>query len=161
MKLSRRQLRKLILETIRQTEPGYHMSYVPDTKRISYTALVLDDMSRQALLQYVPEGWKPIAHHMTLITPASHKGTRLPERFLNQQASVIATGIVGDDKVLAAVIDTSMSLLPMIGPSFPHITIATNPMTKGKPYMSNQLDPSMIQHIQPVMLTGTIKEVMR
>jgi len=161
MKLTRKKLRRLIQEMVRQSEPGYHMSYPPDTKRISYTALVLDDISHQALLQYVPDGWKPIAHHMTLITPREHKGVRLPQRFLNQQASVTATGIVGDDKVLAAVIDTSQSLLPMLGPGFPHVTIATNPMTKGKPFMSNQLKPSMAQQIQPLILTGVIQEILQ
>ena len=38
-------------------------------KSIDYTALVLNDLGNRALLPYVPEGWTPVAHHMTIINP--------------------------------------------------------------------------------------------
>jgi len=167
MKITRIQLRKIIQEAIRQNEPGYNISLKPDTKRISYTALVLDDASHNALLQYVPEGWRVYAHHMTLIAPGNQSGVRLPERYLEQPASIVATGIVADDRVIAAVIDLSQSdsILPMSGPIFPHVTIATNPLTKGKPHMSNQLDPDPygenFSPIAPIKLSGIIKEIAR
>ena len=59
---------------------------------------LLDQPSHQALLQYVPEGWKAYAHHMTLITPNDQKGTRLPERFLGSQASITVNAIAEDEK---------------------------------------------------------------
>jgi len=49
----------------------------------------------------------------------------------------------------------------MSGPIFPHVTIATNPLTKGKPQMSNQLDPFNAQPIAPIKLSGIIKEIAR
>ena len=164
MKLSREKLRQLIIEAIRQTEPGYHISYPPDTKamKINYTALVLDPQSQQALAQYTPPGWKPISHHMTMIAPTHQKGSRLPQHYLNQPATIVISGIVGDDRVMAGVVDVMQSdNLPIKGPAFPHVTICTNPATKGKPFHSNQLDPSMAEPIQPIVLTGMIQEILR
>ena len=51
------------------------------------------------------------------------------------------------------------SILPVRGPIFPHVTIATNPVLKGKPYMSNQLDLSQEQAIEPIRLSGVIQEI--
>ena len=149
MKITRRELRQLIREVI--------------TSGISYTALVLDEASHNMLLQYVPSGWQPYAHHMTLISPRDQKGVRLPGRFLGSSASITVTGIVGDDRVIAAVVDPSDAVLPMIGPTFPHVTIATNPdpEVKGKPFMSNQLNPLDAQPVEPLILTGTIQELMQ
>ena len=164
MKITKRELRQLIMEMIRQNEPGYRMTYPPDTKamRINYTALVLDEQSHQLLAQYAPPGWKVFAHHMTLIAPTHQKGSRLPDYYLNQPAQIVISGIVGDDRVMAGVVDVMDSdNLPIKGPSFPHVTICTNPATKGKPFHSNQLDPSMAQPIQPIALTGTIQEILR
>ena len=164
MKLTRKKLRQLIIEAIRQTEPGYHISYPPDTKamKLNYTALVLDPQSQQILAQHTPPGWKPVSHHMTMIAPTHQKGSRLPEQYLNQPATIVISGIVGDDRVMAGVVDELQSdNLPIKGPNFPHVTICTNPATKGKPFHSNQLDPSMAQPIQPIVLTGTIQEILR
>ena len=147
MKITRRQLKYLIREVI--------------TSGIGYTALVLDAESQNMLMQYSPAGWKPHAHHMTLISPRDQKGVRLPGRFLGSPASITVTGIVADDRVIAAVIDPSSSILPMIGPTFPHVTIATNPAAEGKPFMSNQLDPMSAQPVAPLTLTGTIQEIMQ
>ena len=147
------------MESIRQSEPGYHMSFVPDTKHISYTALVLDEPSRNLLLRYVPDGWKPHAHHMPLIAPTHQKGVRLPHRYIGQPASIPITSITGDDRVLAAIVNLDANVLPMAGPKFPHVTIATNPLSNGKPYMSNQLNPLNSQPIEQLVLTGVIQEI--
>jgi hypothetical protein len=161
VKITRKQLREFILESIRQTEPGYHMSFVPDTKNISYTAFVLDEQSHNSLLRYVPEGWKTHAHHMTLIAPTHQKGVRLPQRYIGQPASISISSIVADDRVIAAVVDLDTNVLPMSGPKFPHVTIATNPLSNGKPYMSNQLNPLESQPIEQQVLTGIIQEIKR
>ena len=163
MKITRKQLRKLINEAIRQSEPGYHMSYPPDTKSlgINYTALVLDPQSQQLLSQYTPEGWTPISHHMTMIAPTHQKGSRLPPQYLNQPATIVINSIAGDDRVMAGIVDITQSdNLPIKGPTFPHVTICTNPATKGKPFHSNQLDPQTAQPIEPLVLTGTIQEIL-
>ena len=130
MKITRRQLNKLIQEALRRNEPGYYRSYKPDTKGINYTALVLDEYSHNVLLRFVPAGWKPIAHHMTMISPVLQKGSRLPQHYLNQPGEVTVVGIVGDNRVIAAVIDPAGSTLPYKGPKFLHVTIATNPLAR-------------------------------
>ena len=36
-------------------------------QRVSYSGVVLDEESQQKLLELgVPEGWTPVAHHMTI-----------------------------------------------------------------------------------------------
>ena len=164
MKITRKQLRKLITEAIfvhGETIPDrLGLSLPPDTSNIQYTALVLDQSSQQSLLRYVPAGWIPICHHVTLISPPKQKGQRLPEYYLNQPASVTISSIASDDKVIAAIVDIGLSdPLPYDGPNFLHVTIATNPATKGKPFMSNNLDPSSSSIIQPMRLTGVIQEI--
>jgi len=172
MKISRIQLRQLIQEAIRQNEPGFHRQYFSD-KRVKYTAFILDDISHQKLIgianQLVPgfQQWDPVAHHMTLISPTQQgKFSRLPDRFIDQPASVVATGIVMDNRVAAAVIDLSQSqdLFYMDGPVYPHVTLGINKKgaggsKKNNASMSNQLNPANMIPIQPVILTGIIEEL--
>ena len=97
---------------------------------------------------------------MTLIAPTVQKGRRLPEHYLNRPATVTVDKIVMDDKVMAAVVNPMQSdSLPIDGPSFPHVTIATNPNAGGKPYMSNNLDLNTARIINPIMLSGVIREI--
>lgn len=173
MKITKRQLRQLIQEAIRQNEPGFNRQY-PSERRVKYTALVLDDRSHQALIRqgqrHVPnfDQWNPVAHHMTLISPPMQgKFSRLPERFIGQPASITAVGIVFDNSVAAAVIDLSNSseVLPMDGPSFPHVTVGINKKgpggnKKNNASMSNNLNPgNMTLFVNPILLTGVIKEL--
>jgi len=150
VKISRRQLRKIIRE--------YY--YLP-SHDIEYTAVILDDYSRQLLLQFVPKGWQSIAHHITLIDPTVQKQGRLPKPFIDIDVSVNMIGIVGDNKVLAGVIDPGDVILPYKGPKFLHVTIATNPETGGKPAMSNNLDLDNIKNIKPITLTGILRETIK
>ena len=163
MKLTRTQLRKLIESVF---VPGDRipdrlgLQMKPDTKGITYTALVLDETSRNRLMHLVPTGWKPYCHHMTLIAPTVQKGRRLPEYYLNQEAIITVDKIVVDDKVMAAVVNPMRSdSLPIDGPAFPHVTIATNDSAGGKPYMSNNLDVSSARIINPIILSGIIREL--
>ena len=163
MQITRRQLRKLITEAIfvhGSTIPDrLGLSLPPDTSNIQYTALVLDQTSQQALLRYVPAGWTPICHHVTLISPPNQKFKRYPEYYLNQPASVVISSIIGDDKVVAGVVDINSSdMLPYDGPKFLHVTIATNPSTNGKAMMSNDLNPIGGMPVN-IPLTGIIQEI--
>ena len=172
MKLTRKQLKKLIQEAIRQNEPGFHRQY-PSDRAVKYSAFVLDDASHQALLnianQLVPgfSQWNSVAHHMTLISPPMQgKFSRLPDRFVGQPASVVATGVVMDNRVAAAVIDLSQSqdLFYMDGPVYPHVTLGINKKgpggsKKNNASMSNQLNPGNAVSIQPIILTGIIQEL--
>jgi hypothetical protein len=49
--------------------------------------------------------------------------------------------------------------LPMKGPTFPHITIATNPETGGKPMMSNEFSISDFESVTPITICGKIEEI--
>lgn len=172
MEITKKQLRQLIREAIRQNEPGFHRQY-PSDRTVKYSAFVLDNASHQALLniasQLVPgfSQWNPVAHHMTLISPPMQgKFSRLPDRFVGQTASVVATGVVMDNRVAAAVIDLSQSqdLFYMDGPVYPHVTLGINKKGQGgskknNAAMSNQLNPANAVPIQPIVLTGIIQEL--
>lgn len=172
MKITRKQLQRLIQEAIRQNEPGYHRQY-PSERTVKYSAFVLDDASHQTLIdianQLVPgfQQWKPVAHHMTMISPIMQgKFSRLPERFIGQSASVVVTGVVMDNRVAAAVVDLSQSpdLFYMDGPVYPHVTLGINKSghggnKKNNASMSNQLNPANMIPIQPVVITGVIEEI--
>ena len=168
MKITRKQLKRLIESIFISGDsiPGrLGLQMQPDTKKlgINYTALVLDQGSQIALMQYIPQQYlqpKIYCHHMTLISPTVQKNRRYPEHFLNMPATVTVNAIVMDDKVIAAVVDPTMSdPLPIDGPTFPHVTIATNVAEGGRPAMSNNLDLRTAIPIKPITLTGVIREL--
>ena len=163
MRLTRRQLRKMILEAFEitgdQVDQRLGLRFPPDTSGINYTALVLDDSSHQLLASYAPPGWKVFAHHMTLIAPTMQSGRRV-ESYIGMPATIVIDRIAMDDRVIAGIVNEQLSdPLPLLGPTFPHVTIATNPVVKGKPFHSNQLDISQARPIQQINLTGNIQEL--
>tara|TARA_Y100000310_G_C20621608_1_gene783630 strand:- start:76 stop:672 length:597 start_codon:yes stop_codon:yes gene_type:complete len=132
---------------------------------IEYTALVLDAPSHQKLAALAPEGWKVFSHHMTIINPPNQK-RRLPSRWLGQELSLSVIGIAQGPQVMTALVDLGGMPLPMKGPEYPHVTIATNPAEGGKPAMSNWkfepvFDEYNFEAIGPITITGTIEEVTR
>ena len=163
MKITRKQLKRLIESIFIHGDsiPGrLGLQMKPDTSAIRYTALVLDEASRQTLMNFVPAGWKPYCHHMTLIAPTAQKGRRLPEYYLNQEATITVDKLIADNLVMAAVVNPVLSdSLPIDGPAFPHVTIATNTFNGGKPFMSNNLDVSSARKINPIVLSGVIREL--
>jgi hypothetical protein len=126
---------------------------------VKYTALVLDSSSHSQLASLTPEGWNTFAHHMTIINPPNQK-FRMPTRWLGAKECVTVTAIAQNDQVMTGLIDLGDLPLPMKGPAFPHITIATNPETGGKPVMSNQFSVAEFEQITPVNVCGKIEEVM-
>ena len=146
---------KLLLENwrkyISEVGMGFDMA-----KSIEYTALVLDEPSHQKLSQLAPDGWKVYAHHMTMIPPTKQK-QRLPsEQFY--EGCLTVTGIAQNERVVAVRVDTrSQNLYTKVeGP--PHITIATNPETGGKPAMSNEFGEQDFKSIDPVEVCGKVEE---
>ena len=108
-------------------------------KKISYSAVVLDDESRTKLIQLftpmIPEGWDVFAHHMTI------KLGKLPEESQEKYDLL-------EDKIITLnVVDYAISSLVFaVGVegytsknTKPHITIAVNRNAGGKPVMSNKL----------------------
>ena len=126
---------------------------------IKYTALILDNQSQSQLAQLVPKGWKIYSHHMTIISPPNQK-RRLPSQWLEAEECVKITAIAQNDQVMTGLVDLGGMPLPMKGPSFPHITIATNPETGGKPVMSNGFSMSDFEPVAPITVCGKIEEVL-
>jgi predicted kinase len=119
-----------------------------------FASLVLDDASRSKLLeevsQYIPEGWKVIAHHMTI-----NFGKGLPERFkgdLGKQKTIKAIEIGISEMAIAVKVSGYYS-----DNKIPHITIAINP-NGGKPVMSNNITDWESLDGSPIELHGTITE---
>jgi len=92
------------------------------------------------------------------VNPPNQK-LRLPARWLGAEVCVKAVAVAENEKVKTVLVDVGDILIPMKGPSFPHVTIAVNPAEGGKPFMSNQFSLNDFQSISPIILCGVIEEV--
>lgn len=121
---------------------------------VSYSAVVLDDRSRERLIErfksIIPEGWEIIAHHMTI-----NLGEIDPEfeKYLNMPVRLSVNDIAADDKVMAVGVSGFES-----NNTKPHITLAVNRKAGGKPVMSNNL-MSWEKLKRPLLVTGKVTEV--
>lgn len=122
--------------------------------KISYSAVVLDDKSRDKLIKTfgktIPEDWESLAHHMTInlgeIEPEYEKYVGFPVRLKVDDFAM-------DDKVAAI----GVSGFPTKNVK-PHVTLAVNRQGGGKPMMSNELtDWKPIK--RPIILTGRVEEI--
>lgn len=122
--------------------------------KISYSAVVLDDRSRERLLRkfqdMIPEGWEVIAHHMTI-----NMGEINPEleKYLGMPVHLDVIDFAQDDKVMAVGVTGFETANKK-----PHITLAVNRQAGGKPFMSNNLtrwDPIK----RPLRVVGKVMEV--
>lgn len=148
---------KLIFENWRKLLKEFEMG--EPSKDVEYTAFVLDDNSK--LLEHVPEGWKEYAHHMTIIPP-TEMSQRLPSRWLDYEGCLEVVGIAKNDKVVAARVNLDDLPIPMKIKGLPHITIATNPKTGGKPLMSNDFLEEDFEPLEkPIEVCGKIEEVIK
>jgi predicted kinase len=118
-----------------------------------FASLVLDTNSKNKLLdsvsKYIPEGWKVIAHHMTI-----NFGKGLPEDLKNDlgQTKMITASEIGISEMAIAVKVNGYHSDNAI----PHITIAINP-NGGKPIMSNDItDWKPLE--SPISLSGVVTE---
>jgi hypothetical protein len=117
-------------------------------------SLVLDESSHNKLLdttkEYIPEGWKLFAHHMTI-----NFGKGLPENLkddLGKTKSIRATDIGVSDMAIAVKVSGYHS-----DNDTPHITIAVNVSEGGKPVMSNNITDWKTLD-KPINLTGMVSE---
>lgn len=118
---------------------------------ILYSAVVLDEGSRAALLSRVedviPNDWKLIAHHMTIVF-----GKPVPnQEDLGKQVTLTVTELGLSDMAMAVRVDGYPS-----NNNIPHITIAINP-DGGKPVMSN--DITNWRKIKPFNIMGVVTEI--
>lgn len=132
------------------------------TNNVNYTALVLDDESHKLLSKFSPEGWKVFSHHMTIISPPEQKGiSKIDKSMIGKFESVSVVAIAKNDKVVAAKVVPKNKEIKLLGPSFPHITIAVNVENGGKPMMSNNFKPEDFESIKSFDVSGTIEEIFK
>jgi hypothetical protein len=121
---------------------------------ISYSAVVLDDRSRQRLIErfrtIIPEGWEILADHMTI-----NLGEIDPEyeKYIGLAIRLSVNDLAIDDKVIAVGVSGFHSQNTK-----PHITLAVNRKNGGKPMMSNNLN-NWTPIKRPLLITGKVAEV--
>jgi hypothetical protein len=144
---------KLLLENWR----GFLME-----QNISYSGVVLDEESKQQLLNLdIPEGWEPVAHHMT-ITMGSliHKKGKhdFSEAYpVGSEVELPVVAIGMDDRAMAVKVQPPSEVSKKI--SFPHVTIAVNQDGGGKPFHSNEIPEENFRPLTGIILRGTVEEV--
>lgn len=124
-----------------------------ENKKISYSAVLIDEASRENLINklktFIPEGWKVIAHHMTI-----NMGPMKDKEEIGKSVTISADHWAKDDKAMAVMVSGYERKMP----GTPHITIAINAEMGAKPKDSNNL--SGWQPISnPITLSGTVTEV--
>jgi len=122
---------------------------------MSYTALVLDENSRNTLIERfknnIPQDWEIIAHHMTInMGPASNGPA---SNMVENQAPLTVTSFAQDNLVMAVGVSSPIPSKNTIK----HITLAVNRKDGGKPFLSNKLN--QWSPVSPFTLKGTIKEL--
>jgi len=125
-----------------------------DNKSISYTAVVLDDDSREKLIGMfnTPEGWEVLCHHMTInMGPAKEPVAEM----VGRTASLIVDSVAIDYEigVIAAGVITEVPSKNDVK----HITVAVNRASGAKPFHSNKLKNWV--PVKEVELSGKIMEV--
>lgn len=126
------------------------------TKRVLYSAVVLDDDARTHLLNLVknyveiPFNWKKIAHHMTIVF-----GEGLPENLkddLGKRVPLKLKSVGMSDDAIAVQVEGYPSKNKI-----PHITIAIP--QDGKPYNSNLITDWRVID-EDLILYGKVTEIM-
>jgi hypothetical protein len=64
-----------------------------------------------------------------------------------------------NERVMAAKVDVGEEMLLFKITGLPHVTIATNPETGGKPVMSNEFTDSDFEPIEPITICGEVQEI--
>jgi hypothetical protein len=126
-------------------------------KKVSYYGVLLDETSRVELADMfseLPEGWKFIAHHMTILHN-SRKGDPEIHEYLEsnmgKSVTITSTGFGISDDAIAIKIDRRD--VPCAN-DIPHVTIAIPP--GGSAYKSNLIDDWSSNRFPEISLTGTI-----
>jgi len=145
---------KLLLESWRE--------YLLTEQNISYSGIVLDQDSKQKLLELpIPEGWDPVAHHMTItMGPIRHpKGKHdFSESYsVGAEVELPVVSVGQDERAMAVIVDVPGEINKKI--SFPHITVAVNRAGGGKSFHSNKIPEDNFQPLNGLTLRGIVEEV--
>ena len=137
------------------SNPAIHNESEEKKEKILYSAVVLDEDSRDKVLALmrlwvdVPEDWKRLAHHMTIVFKEG-----LPEELrddLNEDVTLTVTSIGVSDDAIALGVEGYPSNNPI-----PHITLAIPP--DGKPVNSNEIE-DWREVEDEILLNGKVSEI--
>ena len=131
-------------------------------QNIAYSGIVLDDASKQALLSLpIPEGWEPVAHHMTITLGSlvhkkgKHDFSQTYPVGSEVELPVVAVG--QDERAMAVQVQAPGEISKKI--SFPHVTVAVNREGGGKPFHSNKIPEENFEPLSGIVLRGVVEEV--
>lgn len=121
-----------------------------DASNVSYSAVVLDNKSHDLLLDVfsnsIPDGWKKIAHHMTITL-----GELKDKTDIDKDVTLTVTHVGLSDKAMAVMVTGYRSKNKI-----PHVTIAVNP-DGGKAKDSNNI--TNFKEIKPFKIVGKVTEI--
>lgn len=124
-------------------------------KNISYSAVVLDEKSRNKLIKVfrylIPSNFEIIAHHMTIKMGALENNTK-EKQDIGKEVTLNVIDYAVDDKVMAVGVEGYKTTNVKA-----HITIAVNRKDGGKPFMSNKLTDWKPLGF-PLEITGKVSE---
>ncbi len=127
-------------------------------RKISYTAIVLDQSSHDKLKAVSPAGWdiSKTSHHCTL-NMGAWKGDR---ELIGQKFTMRVSGLAKDEKVAAVKVELPNGLSSFVKSGAPHVTVAVA-SPEVKPFLAGKLDFSKLENPDnlPEELSGTFKEV--
>ena len=131
-------------------------------QHISYSGVVLDEESKQKLLALeIPEGWEPVAHHMTITMGALvHKKGKhdFSEAYpIGSEVELPVIAVGRDERAMAVQVRAPAEISKKI--SFPHITVAVNRGEGGKPFHSNKIPQENFEPLSGITLRGSVEEV--
>jgi len=144
---------KLLLENWRQ--------YLTE-QNIAYSGIVLDDTSKKILLSLpIPEGWEPVAHHMTIaMGPLIHKKGKhdFSQTYpVGTEVELPVVAVGQDERAMAVKVEAPSEISKKI--SFPHVTVAVNREGGGKPFHSNKIPEENFEPLSGIVLRGIVEEV--
>tara|TARA_B100000700_G_C14478593_1_gene594000 strand:- start:59 stop:499 length:441 start_codon:yes stop_codon:yes gene_type:complete len=141
---------------------------------ISYSAIVIDEMSKATLLgrlsDLIPAGWDIFAHHMTItMGPLVHPKENKRKKGHDYSAfgppgtphSLVVTELGIDDRAMAVKVQSPFPTRNDKKGGFAHITIAVNTAAGGKPFHSNKIPLENFDDISQmgIILKGTVEEI--
>ena len=144
---------------------------------ISYSAIVLDEMSKANILgllgDYIPADWSVYAHHMTItMGPLVHPKESKRRKGHDYSAfgppgtphNLAVTELGIDDRAMAVKVASPFPTRNDKKGGFSHITIAVNTSAGGKPFHSNKIPLENFKTLSElglpaITVKGTVQEV--
>jgi tRNA nucleotidyltransferase (CCA-adding enzyme) len=125
-----------------------------EKNKISYSAVVLDENSRNKLISFtktfIPQDFEIIAHHMTICLGELPNDLKSQ---INQKVELVAYEIGFSEKAIAVKVSGFYSKNEIS-----HITLAVNRLAGGKPFDSNKIK-DWVELEKNIELSGFVQEI--